>query len=340
MHLSKANDQILGHLKSRVQLSPLTSHAYLDIPNAVFLLLLPACMCPSPTATSRGEPFTLGQLSLGLDFGVRCEPLCRQVFFLIDEAEHAGKGAMVVCSLVHAYTSTLQIGRALKLMGNSSTKDSSEELLQAIQIDDVPSVRKLLQRARSANENALNIDQEGGSLLHCVAANGAIKVLSLLSARQCQTALHRASDKGVIFIVQELIKFTPNVNTRDKRGQTALQLAATKNYAEVARVLLDAKADVNLQEKNGLTALHAACDGGFIGVINDLLEHEADVNIQDKDGCSPLHLAAQSGRKPIVDLLLDKSPRVNIQKNVRIFITHFGTCILYSNPSSNKHQSA
>eukprot|EP00731_Ephydatia_muelleri_P004666 Em0002g842a len=243
-------------------------------------------------------------------------------------------------------------------MGNSSTKDSSEELLRAIQRDDVPSVRKLLQRARSANENALNIDQEGGSLLHCVAANGAIKVLSLLMEsialdvnqqdNKGQTALHRASDKGVILIVQELIKFTPNVNTRDKkgatplhlasykghvvvvqallkagaevnmqleRGQTALQLAATKNYAEVARVLLDAKADVNLQEKNGLTALHAACDGGFIDVINDLLEHEADVNIQDKDGCSPLHLAAQSGRKPIVDLLLDKSPRVNIQKN-------------------------
>ena len=41
----------------------------------------------------------------------------------------------------------------------SLLQDSSEELLRAIQRDDVPSVRKLLQRARSANENALNIDQ-------------------------------------------------------------------------------------------------------------------------------------------------------------------------------------
>ena len=31
-----------------------------------------------------------------------------------------------------------------------------------------------------------------------------------------QTALHRASDKGVIMIVQELLKFTPNVSTKDK----------------------------------------------------------------------------------------------------------------------------
>ena len=32
-----------------------------------------------------------------------CEPFRRQVFILIDDAEHAGKGAMVVCSLVHAF---------------------------------------------------------------------------------------------------------------------------------------------------------------------------------------------------------------------------------------------
>eukprot|EP00731_Ephydatia_muelleri_P004661 Em0002g837a len=78
MHLSKANDQILGHLKSRVQLSPLTSHAYLDIPNAVF--------------------------------------------FLIDEAEHAGKGAMVVCSLVHAYFHLYGLGeRSVTLQADNCT---------------------------------------------------------------------------------------------------------------------------------------------------------------------------------------------------------------------------
>ena len=36
-------------------------------------------------------------------FGVCCEPLSRQVFFLIDEAEQAGKGAVVMVSLVHAF---------------------------------------------------------------------------------------------------------------------------------------------------------------------------------------------------------------------------------------------
>ena len=36
-------------------------------------------------------------------FGVCCESLSRQVFFLIDEAEQAGKGAVVVVSLVHVH---------------------------------------------------------------------------------------------------------------------------------------------------------------------------------------------------------------------------------------------
>eukprot|EP00731_Ephydatia_muelleri_P004610 Em0002g786a len=64
---------------------------------------------------------------------------------------------------------------------------------------------------------------EGGSLLHCVAANGGIKVLSLLMEsiamemnQQDNIALDRASDKGVIVIVQELLKFIPNVNPKVK----------------------------------------------------------------------------------------------------------------------------
>ena len=36
-------------------------------------------------------------------FGVCCEPLSRQVFFLIDESEQIGKGSNSVVSLLHAF---------------------------------------------------------------------------------------------------------------------------------------------------------------------------------------------------------------------------------------------
>lgn len=35
--------------------------------------------------------------------GVRCESLCRQVFFLIDESEQIGKGSNSIVSLLHAF---------------------------------------------------------------------------------------------------------------------------------------------------------------------------------------------------------------------------------------------
>ena len=43
-------------------------------------------------------------------FGVCCEPLCRQVFFLIDESEQIGKGSNSVVSLLHAFFELHGIG--------------------------------------------------------------------------------------------------------------------------------------------------------------------------------------------------------------------------------------
>ena len=42
-----------------------------------------------------------------------CEPLCHQVFFLIDEAEQASKGTVVVVSLVHAFFHLHGLGERL-----------------------------------------------------------------------------------------------------------------------------------------------------------------------------------------------------------------------------------
>eukprot|EP00731_Ephydatia_muelleri_P015582 Em0009g6a len=73
----KEHEQILGHLESSALMSPFTSHAHLDM------------QMQTPCKVQV--------------FGVCCEPLSRQVFFLIDEAEQAGKGAVVMVSLVHAF---------------------------------------------------------------------------------------------------------------------------------------------------------------------------------------------------------------------------------------------
>ena len=97
----KEKDQILSHLKSRVQLSPLTSYAYLDL---CMQYSFDYCQQVSlPYSSQQRGTFYFRTARKVHVFGVCCEPLCRQVFFLIDEAEHVGKGAVVVVSLVHAF---------------------------------------------------------------------------------------------------------------------------------------------------------------------------------------------------------------------------------------------
>ena len=97
----KEHDQILGHLESRALMSPFTSHAHLDMQ---IQYSFDYCQHVSlPYSSQQRGTFYFRTPRKVQVFGVCCEPLCRQVFFLIDEAEQAGKGAGVVVSLVHAF---------------------------------------------------------------------------------------------------------------------------------------------------------------------------------------------------------------------------------------------
>eukprot|EP00731_Ephydatia_muelleri_P011869 Em0006g763a len=79
----KEHEQILGHLESSALMSPFTSHAHLDMQ---MQYSFDYCQHVTPRKVQV--------------FGVCCEPLSRQVFFLIDEAEQAGKGAVVMLNFM------------------------------------------------------------------------------------------------------------------------------------------------------------------------------------------------------------------------------------------------
>ena len=97
----KERDQILGHLESRALMAPFTSHAHLDMQMQYSFDYCQQVSLPY-SSQQRGTFYFRTPRKVQV-FGVCCEPLCRQVFFLIDEAEQAGKGAVVVVSLVHAF---------------------------------------------------------------------------------------------------------------------------------------------------------------------------------------------------------------------------------------------
>eukprot|EP00731_Ephydatia_muelleri_P019560 Em0012g385a len=81
--------------------APFTSHAHLDMQ---MQYSFDYCQHVSlPYSSQQRGTFYFRTPHKVQVFGVCCEPLSRQVFFLIDEAEQAGKGAVVVVSLVHAF---------------------------------------------------------------------------------------------------------------------------------------------------------------------------------------------------------------------------------------------
>ena len=94
-------EQILHRLESRTQLSPFISHAYLDMQMQYSFDYCQQVSLPY-SSQQRGTFYFKTPRKVQV-FGVCCEPLSRQVFFLIDEAQQAGKGAVVVVSLVHAF---------------------------------------------------------------------------------------------------------------------------------------------------------------------------------------------------------------------------------------------
>ena len=97
----KERDQILGSMESRTKPTPFTSHAHLDMQMQYSFDYCQQVSLPY-SSQQRGTFYFRTPRKVQV-FGVCCEPLCRQVFFLIDEAEQAGKGAVVVVSLVHAF---------------------------------------------------------------------------------------------------------------------------------------------------------------------------------------------------------------------------------------------
>ena len=104
-----------------------------------------------------------------------------------------------------------------------------------------------------------------------------------------ETALHRASSKGMLSVVEELIEKRANAKMQDKDGYTALMVACYDRHTDIALALLKhSNINVDLANNKGETALHHASHHGMLAVVEKLIEKDADVNKQDKDGYTAL----------------------------------------------------
>lgn len=117
-----------------------------------------------------------------------------------------------------------------------------------------------------------------------------------------------AASSGIPAVVQEILKYKPEINSRGQNGTTALitclQAYHSKdtdvNLKEVIRTLLDAGADPNIADDEGKTPLIA--NAWDVEIAKMLLAHGASVNAQAKDGFTPL---LNAGTAELMRLLLE-----------------------------------
>ncbi|XP_071479624.1 uncharacterized protein [Diadema antillarum] len=117
-----------------------------------------------------------------------------------------------------------------------------------------------------------------------------------------QQALHHASAKGHVQVVEYLVSQGADITAPAKDGKTPLHMAAQSNYHAVVRLLLKCTASiskietatlVNHPDEDGHTPLHLAVKKGCTSVVELLLEYEADVNVKSHDGSCCLHSAVK-----------------------------------------------
>jgi hypothetical protein len=167
------------------------------------------------------------------------------------------------------------------------------------------------------SEHSAPVDQAtkgGKTALHLASLKGSLDIVQLLiehnasvnqAAKRGWTALHLASENGHFDIVQLLVEHNACVDQVANLGWTALHLASEKGHLEVVQLLVKHSASVDQATRDGRTALHLASEKGHLDIMQLLVKHSTSVDRATKDGKTALHLASENGHLDIVQLLVE-----------------------------------
>ena len=107
---------------------------------------------------------------------------------------------------------------------------------------------------------------------------------------------------GHAAVVDTLLAYKADINSRGFDGQTPLLRACLENQLEVVELLCSKGADISAQRNDGDTSLHIAVRENLLEVTKVLLRYGATL-ITNKDGLTPLDIAKRKKSANIIALL-------------------------------------
>ncbi|MBI5508446.1 MAG: ankyrin repeat domain-containing protein [Deltaproteobacteria bacterium] len=158
-----------------------------------------------------------------------------------------------------------------------------------------------MERAPFAKEELSAKDEDGLTLLHLAAQDGATSTVAALLAQAApieardrfdRTPLHWAAISGHKAAARLLVDRGANLEARAYYDMTPLLVAALAGEAELVELLLGRGANLDARNMYGMSALHEASDPA---VVKLLLKVGLKPGVVDKRGMTPLHLVYTKG---------------------------------------------
>ena len=115
-------------------------------------------------------------------------------------------------------------------------------------------------------------------------------------------------------IVDEALRYRPNLNLANHAGQTPLMLVCRQEPEKMENTmlnLLENDADVNARDSEGNTALHYAAQNSSKNAAKTLcellLDFKADADIANNAGKTAMDIAVETENEPLVKVLLNRA---------------------------------
>ncbi|KAK7090289.1 ankyrin-1-like [Littorina saxatilis] len=185
----------------------------------------------------------------------------------------------------------------------------------------------------SGGETGEKTQEEGVTAVHAASSKGNLEVLQLLLDGGCSinertrselSPLHCAAGCGHAHIVRHLVVAGASVNMVDSGGRTPVFTAAENGYLDCVIALTQAFADTTIKSNKGLTPLCVAVLNDYTDIAVMLLSYGPQcVNVCDGGNSLPLHYAVRNGNAQLVTALFAAGSRKNVlNKNFESPVHH------------------